>query len=153
MWKGYVFMMISIFADAFFTDSQAYSKVHFKPTANHLFTSANFYGFVFVLLFSIIKGEADNQLRFCIRHPTVIIDILALGALQVLGQVAIYYVVANFKQHMFPLISTTRKVLTVLLSIIVYKHRMNMAHWGAIVLVFGGLSYEVIDEVRSKNKA
>ena len=150
MWKGYVFMTISIFADAFFTDSQAYSKIHFKPTANHLFTSANFYGFLFVLLFSIVKGEADNQLRYCIRHPTVLIDIFALGALQVMGQVAIYYVVANFKQHMFPLISTTRKVLTVLLSIVIYKHSINLTQWVAIFLVFGGLSYEVSDEVKSK---
>lgn len=55
-WKGYIFMTISIFADAFFTDSQAYAKVNFKPTANHLFTSANFFGFLFVLIFSIIKG-------------------------------------------------------------------------------------------------
>lgn len=134
-------MTISIFADAFFTDSQAYSKVNFKPTANHLFTSANFFGFLFVLIFSILKGEADNQLRFCMRHPTVIIDILALGLLQVLGQVAIYYVVANFKQHMFPLISTTRKVLTVLLSILVYRHKVNGTQWLAILLVFGGLTY------------
>ena len=63
------------------------------------------------------------------------------GGLQVLGQISIYYVVSNFKQHIFPLISTTRKVLTVLISIIIYKHSINLWQWFSILLVFGGLAY------------
>ena len=62
-----------------------------------------------------------------------------------LGQISIYYIVLNFKQHMFPLISTTRKVFTVLLSIYIYQHPMNIYLWIALVLVFGGITYELID--------
>ena len=79
-------------------------------------------------------------------------DILFAGALQVLGQVSIYYVVANFKQHIFPLISTARKVLTVLLSILIYKHPINIWQWISLLLVFGGLAYEVSEEIASKKK-
>lgn len=71
------------------------------------------------------------------------IDIVGMSVLQVVGQVSIYYVIANFKQHIFPLISTTRKVLTVLLSIFIYKHSVNMMQWFSIALVFGGLIYEL----------
>ena len=57
-------MSISVLADALFSDSQAYAKVNFKPTANHLFTSANFLAFIFILLFvSIGPGVHSNVLK------------------------------------------------------------------------------------------
>jgi UDP-galactose transporter B1 len=64
-----------------------------------------------------------------------------MAVLQVVGQVSIYYVIVNFKQHIFPLISTTRKVLTVLLSIVIYGHNVNGLQWLSIFMVFGGLVY------------
>ena len=64
-----------------------------------------------------------------------------MSVLQVVGQISIYYVIINFKQHMFPLISTTRKVFTVLLSILIFGHVLTPEQWFAILLVFGGLGY------------
>lgn len=78
------------------------------------------------------------------------VDIFIQGSLQVLGQVSIYYVIANFKQHIFPLISTTRKVLTVLLSIVIYHHSVNWMQWVSIIMVFGGLAYELREEIAAK---
>ena len=89
-----------------------------------------------------------KQIKFCAYHPAVITDLLLAASMQVVGQVTIYYVIANFKQHMFPLLSTTRKVLTVFLSILVYGHKINLTQWVAISLVFGGMAYEVIGEVK-----
>lgn len=140
-------MLVSVAADALFSDSQAYSKASFKPTANHLFTSANFFTFLFVLVSCIITGEFFQQLAFCYDHPTVIFDIVLVSCLQVAGQISIYYVITNFKQHIWPLISTTRKVMTILLSIYIYNHSVVALQWISVILIFGGLIYEVIDEV------
>ena len=150
VWKGFLFLLISVVSDALLSDSQAYAKANYQPTSNHLFTSANFYAFVFVLAYSAVTGEVSQQLRFCYRHPAVIVDLLLVSVLQVVGQISIYYVVGNFKQHMFPLISTTRKVLTILLSIFIYDHKIVPLQWVAILLIFGGLIYEVVDEISQK---
>jgi UDP-galactose transporter B1 len=64
-----------------------------------------------------------------------------MSGLQIFGQISIYYVIANFKQHIFPLIATTRKVLTVLLSIAIYNHDINSYQWIAILIVFIGISF------------
>ena len=122
----------------------------FKPTANHLFTSANFFTFIFVFVLATLQGELAKQIKFCAYHPAVIPDLVASACLQVMGQASIYYVISNFKQHMFPLISTTRKVLTVFLSILVYGHSVNLGQWISIFCVFGGLVYEVVEEVKEK---
>ena len=97
----------------------------------------------------IIKGDLISSLMFCKSHPFVVLDIVLIGSLQVLGQVSIYFIVLNFKQHMFPLVSTTRKVFTVLLSIFIFNHKMNTYQWLALILVFGGMGYELIDELYS----
>lgn len=51
---------------------------------------------------------------------------------------------------MFPLISTTRKVFTVLLSIIIFGHAVNAYQWLSILMVFGGLGYELFEELNEK---
>ena len=76
-----------------------------------------------------------------INYPDALITILGIGLLQVLGQISIYYIVSNFKQHIFPLISTTRKILTVIISIFIFKHDINNYQWLAIIIVFIGMFY------------
>lgn len=78
------------------------------------------------------------------------IDLLMICTLQVFGQVSIYYVVANYKQHIFPIISTTRKIFTFLLSVFIYHHSLNEYQWAAILIVFGGVIYEYFEEKNSK---
>jgi drug/metabolite transporter (DMT)-like permease len=65
-------------------------------------------------------------------------DLLLVGILQVAGQISIYYVVANFKQHIFPLISATRKIITILFSILIYHHTLSKEQWVAVLIVFAG---------------
>lgn len=74
-------------------------------------------------------------------------DIFLVSLLTILGQLSVYYVVVNFKQHIFPLISTTRKIVTILYSIYYFKHATNIYMWISIVLVFGGIIYELVDEL------
>lgn len=89
----------------------------------------------------IVKGDLIDSIMFCKSHPFAVIDVGLIGLLQVLGQISIYFIVLNFKQHIFPLVSTTRKVFTVLLSIFFFNHKMNIYQWIALVLVFGGMGY------------
>lgn len=138
-------ILVSIVADAFFSDSQAYSKVTFKPTANHLFTAANLFAFFFVFSIAVVTGEFIPSMVFLIEHPEAILDVCAICVLQLIGQNCIYLVVANFKQHIYPLISTVRKIITIVLSILVYGHSMTSHQWFAMILVFGGMAYEFID--------
>ena len=147
MWIGYLLMFISISGEALFTDSQAFCKIAYRPTINHLMFTVNLMTTLICLLGMIIKGDVLDSLVFCQSHPYVIMDIVLIGLLQVLGQISIYFIVLNFKQHIFPLVSTTRKVFTVLLSIFIFNHKMNIYQWVALILVFGGMGYELVDEL------
>lgn len=142
-------MFISISGEALFTDSQAFCKITYKPTINHLMFTVNLMTALICITTIVVKGDLVDSIVFCKSHPMVIIDIGLIGLLQVLGQISIYFIVLNFKQHIFPLVSTTRKVFTVLLSIFIFNHKMNGYQWVALALVFGGMGYELIDELFS----
>ena len=142
-------MFISISGEALFTDSQAFCKITYKPTINHLMFTVNLMTTLICIATIILKGDLVDSIMYCKSHPMAIIDIGLIGLLQVLGQISIYFIVLNFKQHIFPLVSTTRKVFTVLLSIFIFNHKMNGYQWVALVLVFGGMGYELIDELFS----
>lgn len=145
---GYTLLVFSVVCDALFSDSQAYSKAHFKPTANQLFTVTNGYAFVILFIFSVFVDQTLlPALQFFKDYPSVLPDLLLVGILQVVGQICIYYVVANFKQHVFPLISTTRKIITVIASIFYFGHYINQWQWAAISLVFVGMFYELYEEL------
>lgn len=89
-----------------------------------------------------------SSIRFVIDYPGSLWLMLQIGVLQVVGQLSIYYIVSHFKQHIFPLISTTRKILTVIMSIFVFGHYINQWQWVAIAIVFFGMFYEFWEELR-----
>lgn len=149
-WVGYLLLLVAIVCDALFSDSQAYCKANFKPTPNQLFLASNLYSFALIFCFSLMIGELQPSLLFCLRHPSVLVMLLSIGCLQVLGQVSVYYVISNFKQHIYPLISTTRKIFTILVSIIAFHHSLNADQWFALVIVFVSMAYELYDEVSSQ---
>jgi len=134
-------LLVAIIFDAFFSDSQAYCKATFKPTQNQLFLASNLYGFAFIFGFAFLNGELYSSIAFCISHPSSLKDILAIAFLQVISQVSIYYVISNFKQHIYPLISTVRKIFTILLSIFAFDHTVKPMQWFGIVIVFLAMGY------------
>ena len=51
---------IAVISNAFYFDSQAYSKVNFQPTANHFLITANLCTFSFSILSSLVRGSLQS---------------------------------------------------------------------------------------------
>jgi len=45
-----------------------------------------------------------------------------MGVLSTIGQIFVYIMIKQFKQHFAPFVITTRRIFTVGLSIIYYRH-------------------------------
>lgn len=69
------------------------------------------------------------------------------GILSFIGQVFIYRLVKQFKQHIVPFVITTRKIFTVVLSIMYYNHEYTYWQVMGIIIVFGASSYEFLSEI------
>ena len=52
------------------------------------------------------------------------------------------------------LLCSTRKFFTILFSVFIHGHHLNNVQWGAVLMVFAGLGFEVYEKYQArKHKA
>lgn len=72
---------------------------------------------------------------------------VGMGVLSAVGQMFVYRMIKQFKQHFPPFVITTRKIFTVGLSIIYYKHETNYFQSLGLIMVFSIVTYEFVAEL------
>ena len=85
-----------------------------------------------------------EMIIFISQHKSILVDMMIIGVLSFLGQIFIYRLVKEFKQHIVPFIITTRKIFTVALSIGYYGHKYSYEQLIGVAIVFGASAYEFI---------
>lgn len=70
-----------------------------------------------------------------------------------IGQMFVYRMIKQFKQHIVPFVITTRKIFTVVISIVFYNHPTTMMQIIAIIIVFASASYEYLSEIYGEKKS
>lgn len=59
------------------------------------------------------------------------------------GQLFVYYLIFNFKQHVAPFVLTSRKILSGVISIIVFNHPISTFQCVGVGLMVLGICLEV----------
>ncbi|GMI16437.1 hypothetical protein TrLO_g9258 [Triparma laevis f. longispina] len=111
-----------------------------------LYTNLSMSGVAFFMC--IILGELTKGLEFISTEKEVKIAILRFAACSAMGQSFIFYAIANFDPLMCTTITTTRKIFSVLLSLLFKGHNISGFGWLGILLASGG----VMSEVEMKRK-
>lgn len=93
------------------------------------------------MLYALLAGEIFYLTEFAQKSPRTVVDLLIFSVLGAVGQIFIYRMVKQFKQHIVPFVITTRKIFTVIISIIVYQHSTTTLQIAGIVMVFISASY------------
>jgi drug/metabolite transporter (DMT)-like permease len=81
------------------------------------------------------------MIAYIATHSGFLFHLLAMGVLSTIGQMFVYRMIKQFKQHFVPFVITTRKIFTVALSIIFYHHATNFAQIIGITIVFVIVTY------------
>ncbi|ROV98208.1 hypothetical protein VSDG_04457 [Cytospora chrysosperma] len=95
-------------------------------------------------------SELAGALGFMARHPEAWWHVLGFAACGAVGQVFIFYTIANFGSVILVTVTVTRKMLTMILSVVYYGHRLNPKQWMGVLFVFGGIGYEAWMKQRSE---
>ncbi len=123
---GVALMLISLVAEGFLPDFQAVIKEKYKPHPTVLLAAVNKWTTIFSLGFAVVSGHFMEMVDFIWHHQAILYDLLLIGLLAFVGQVFVYRLVRQFKQHIVPFIITTRKIFTVALSISYFGHKYNL---------------------------
>lgn len=91
---------------------------------------------------SHVHSELGAALGFIQSHPRVLKDILLFSTAGAVGQLFIFETLERFGSLTLVTITVTRKLFTMLLSVVVYNHRLTKGQWLGVVTVFGGIGIE-----------
>ncbi|OAA53879.1 solute carrier family 35 member B1 protein [Cordyceps fumosorosea ARSEF 2679] len=95
-------------------------------------------------------GELGAALAFMRRYPAVWKDVLGFAACGAVGQVFIFYTLATFSSVLLVTVTVTRKMFTMILSVLAFGHRLTGMQWLGVGLVFGGIGVEAAIARRDK---
>ncbi|KAJ6446409.1 solute carrier family 35 member B1 protein [Purpureocillium lavendulum] len=87
-------------------------------------------------------GELGAALDFMRRYPSVWKDVLGFAACGAVGQVFIFYTLSTFSSVLLVTVTVTRKMFTMILSVVAFGHRLTHMQWLGVGLVFGGIGVE-----------
>jgi UDP-galactose transporter B1 len=95
-------------------------------------------------------NELSQAVAFLGRHPPVVKDVLAFCACGAIGQLFIYATLERFSSLLLVTVTVTRKMLTMLLSVLWFGHRLGGGQWLGVGLVFGGIAAEAFVQSAEK---
>lgn len=104
----------------------------------------NFYMALAAFAAAALRGELRRGLAFCRANPSIFSQIVKFSACGAMGQACIFYTIANFDSVTCTAITTTRKLVSVLISLSESdKPGLQPSGWLGLCLASGGILGEV----------
>jgi drug/metabolite transporter (DMT)-like permease len=112
-----------------------------------MFEQINKWVVILCWCYSLATGQLYESYEFANKYPQFLKDLIITSILTSIGQMFVYRMIKQFKQHIVPFVITTRKIFTVVISIVFYNHPTTFMQVIAIIIVFLSASYEYLSEI------
>ena len=101
-----------------------------------------------------VPSHFGAALAYCAGRPAVVPKLLLFAAASAVGQNFIFYTLGRTSALTCTTITTTRKFMTILASVVLFPGRnvVNARQWGAVGTVFGGLALNAWAKRRKKQR-
>eukprot|EP01116_Phalansterium_solitarium_P004757 TRINITY_DN15866_c0_g1_i1.p1 TRINITY_DN15866_c0_g1~~TRINITY_DN15866_c0_g1_i1.p1 ORF type:complete len:331 (-),score=79.09 TRINITY_DN15866_c0_g1_i1:389-1381(-) len=120
-------------------DALKHSKKFAAPSSVTMMFYNNLWAALILGFLVVVTGEMREGVAFCVEHPSIVPMIAVFAFTLAVGQNFIYYTVVQFDSLMLSLVTTTRKFFSIVISVIVFGHHLNMYQWLSVGVVFVGL--------------
>mmetsp|Transcript_29792 Transcript_29792/g.54738 ORF Transcript_29792/g.54738 Transcript_29792/m.54738 type:complete len:276 (-) Transcript_29792:207-1034(-) len=150
---GVVFILLALVMDGITGGVQKRLLADMKrakvtPQPYDLMTFTNLFMMIFAILISLSLGEFTIGLSYCSHNPKMFALIWKFSMCSAVGQSFIFYTVARFDPLVCSTVTTTRKIFSVLLSIVFKGHHVPGKGWAGLALAVSGIISEVVNKVQ-----
>ena len=88
---------------------------------------------IFYAFYFFVYG--DDTLSRILQNPILLRDVILIGTSGALGQIFLYLTISLFNCHLLTVITTSRKLISVVLSNFSFHHHFTSQQWVGAVLV------------------
>ncbi|CAN6663677.1 UDP-galactose transporter homolog 1 [Trichomonascus vanleenenianus] len=150
---GLALLAVNLFLDGFYNSTQDHMIHENKSiTGPHMMCGLNAMSTVLTALFLLtpFTTQLSDAIAFISEHPKVLSDIVLFGLCGGLGQVFIFHTLANYGSLVLVTVTVTRKMFSMLLSVVWFNHTLSTGQWLGVFVVFGGIGSEAYIKYREK---
>ncbi|XP_068633275.1 solute carrier family 35 member B1 homolog [Battus philenor] len=141
---GEILLLLSLTMDGLTGAVQERIKSESSPTAYAMMLNTNWWSTIISLIGVLVTGEIFKFITFVAQYPEMLLYLSGFVLMGALGQLFIFYMVAEFGPLPCSVVTTTRKFFTVLTSVIVFGNVLLTRQWIGAILVFSGLFLDII---------
>jgi len=155
---GVAFILLSLAFDGITGGTQkklaaGLEKKGLKAQPYDMMAYTNLFMMLVAAAAAVALGEFAPGLAFMQANPAILQKIVTFAACSAAGQSFIFFTIANFDPLVCTTVTTTRKIFTVILSIITKGHAMNTQGWSGIGLACFGILAEMQQKMFKKPHA
>lgn len=149
---GFSLLMLSLLMDGFTGAIQDKLLKDYKTSPYRTMFYSNVWSTLFILIAALFTGELYSAIDFIVSYPEVLVSLTILSLCNPIGQFFIYATIHHFGSLTNSTITTARKFVSILLSVFLFGHPLSSLQWISVVIVFVGLSLNVILSDSTKHK-
>lgn len=98
------------------------------------------------------KSELLYSVAFVKTYPRALIDTLSFAMLGAVGQVFVFVILEKFDSLILVTATVTRKMISMILSVVLFGHHLMPLQWVGVLMVFAGIGYESAAKMSQKTK-
>ena len=141
--SGAVMLLGFIIFQSFTSTWQSELFSTYKMSSMQMMFGTNLFSSLFTLWSMIEGGNFSSAIEFMSKHPDFAFHALLMSLTSATGQLFIFYTIQSFGAIVFTIIMTTRLMLSILLSCILYNHPLSAQAVVGVIVVFGALFLQV----------
>lgn len=147
--SGAVILLGYMVFDSFTSNWQSELFNTYKMSSMQMMFGANLFSCLFTMWSMIEGGNFLSAVWFMLSHPEFAFHALLLSMMSATGQLFIFYTIQSFGPIVFTIIMTTRMMLSILLSCILYNHPLSSQAVFGVLVVFVALFLRVYARYRT----
>lgn len=128
------------------------AKTGMEPKSYDFMFWTNLFMCLAAILVCMVLGEFTSGVAFLAANPLILEKIIKFSLCSAFGQSFIFYTIAHFDPLVLTTVTTTRKILSVLLSIFLKGHALSLMGWSGLGLACSGILSELQAKSGKENK-
>lgn len=144
LWYGEILLAVSLLMDGLCGGIQDRIRHISGPPPFAMMSQTNRYATIFVIIGALSVNEVTQFVRFVNRYPHVLCNIGLLAVMNVIGQSFVYVILTTSGSLSCSFVTTVRKLLSILLSVIFFNHRIEVYQWVGLGVTFGVLLLDTV---------